>query len=733
MKDFLRLIYGEGEGWACITIRDAQGNPTIDRYFKYPADFEKMVAYAERNSHKDVYYAPALMNDKARRKPNPQWVGVAYADADLCPVEDLLLEPSIVVQTSKDKTHVYWIITDESDPEQVEKLSHAVSLEHTKSESGLDHGWSSNKLLRVPGSTNLKYTEPWEITYEVTGLVYTAEEFKAVYSKETTESSHRYRGMPEKFPSRAEALQGITWTTALTDLLDKDKTFMPDSGRYLALHLATNELFRSGASDEAAYVLLEETDMNKWRVDGTGNWQQALWDDIQRTRAQADTFEPDPDVPLAMPVQKQEGERNLNHDFLSEEEKKLIEPTFVDRFVKWSAERTNTSKNYQVAGAFSILSTVFSDFGCFEMKYGIERLNLWFVMSGKSTIDRKTTVLNHMMGIIKGLEDEEYTYDVGSDFTTQALSDVLLDKPERSGLVQIDEFQGFLKELDRNYMQGAKEQLTAMYSGTIKGKLRSTAEKKRRGSVKYSLSFWGTGITDQIAEQLTRGDFESGFLTRFLFVTPDDDFKPGKVTDGFELADKAESKRIADEQMKLIQELSISRDYWYGYLDSLNSPPELLNIDPKVNKRVKKLIDDIVKIAQKENKPELISTAQRLGVSVYKCACLLSMVEGAQKVEMKHIVMAINYGQSWITNMFRMVDRVASTDWARKQMNVIDVLIDNEGSMTFTQLFRKFRADYNSKDFGVLIDTMISAGTIALVPDGKGKVKRVNYIGGSDD
>ena len=66
-------------------------------------------------------------------------------------------------------------------------------------------------------------------------------------------------------------------------------------------------------------------------------------------------------------------------------------------------------------------------------------------------------------------------------------------------------------------------------------------------------------------------------------------------------------------------------------------------------------------------------------------------------------------------------------------MNVIDVLIDNEGSMTFTQLFRKFRADYNSKDFGVLIDTMISAGTIALVPDGKGKVKRVNYIGGSDD
>ena len=731
MKDFLKLLYGEGEGWACITIRDAQGNPTIDRYFKYPADFERMAAYAERNSHKDVYFTPALMNDKARRKPNPQWVQVAYADADLCPVEDLLLEPSIVVQTSQDKTHVYWIITDEHDPEQVEKLSHAVSLEHTKSETNLDHGWASNKLLRVPGSTNLKYTVPWQITYEVSGLVYTAEEFKAVYSKEVAESTHAYRGMPEKFPSRTEALQGITWTTALTDLLDKDKTFQPNSGRYLALHLATNELFRAGASDEAAFVLLEDTDMNKWKTDGVSNWKQALWDDIQRTRSQAETFEPDASVPLAKPAP--EGERNLNHDFLAEDEKKLIEPTFVDRFVQWSAERTNTSKNYQIAGAFCILSTVFADFGCFEMTYNIERLNLWFIMSGKSTLDRKTTVLNHMMDIIKGLEDEEYMYDVGSDFTTQALSDVLLDKPERSGLVQIDEFQGFLKELDRNYMQGAKEQLTAMYSGTIKGKLRSTAEKKRRGSVKYSLSFWGTGITEQIAEQLTRSDFESGFLTRFLFVTPEDDFKTGNVTDGFELADKEESKRIANGQMKLIQELSNSRDYWYGFLDSLNSPPEALYIDPAVNKRVKKLIEDIVKLAQKENKPELISSAQRLGVSVYKCACLLSMVEGAQKVEMKHIVMAINYGQSWITNMFRMVDKVASTDWARQQMKIVDALVDNGNSMTFTQLFRKFRADYNSKDFGVLIDTMISAGTIALVPDGKGKAKRVNYIGGDDD
>lgn len=730
MRDFLRLVYGEGEGWACITIRDAQGNPTIDRYFKYPTDFEKMVTYAERNSHKDVYFTPALMNDKARRKPNPQWVQVAYADADLCPVEDLLLEPSIIVQTSKDKTHVYWIIMDETDPEQVEKLSHAVSLEHTKSATNLDHGWASNKLLRVPGSTNLKYTQSWDITYEVTGLVYTVEEFKAKYSKEVAESSHEYRGLPSKFPSRTEALASITWTTALSDLLDKDKTFQPNSGRYLALHLATNELFRAGASDEEAFVLLEDTDMNKWRTDGVHNWKQSLWDDIQRTRAQEDTFEPDNTVPIS--VQSSQ-ERNLNHDFLTDEERKLIEPTFVDRFVQWSSERTNTSKNYQVAGAFSILSTVFSDFGCFEMKYGIERLNLWFVMSGKSTIDRKTTVLNHMMGILKGLEDEEFLYDVGSDFTTAALSDILLDKPERSGLVQIDEFQGFLKELERNYMQGAKEQLTAMYSGTIKGKLRATADKKRRGSVKYSLSFWGTGITDQIAEQLTRADFESGFLTRFLFVTPDDDFKPGKVTDGFELANAEESKHIAEVEMSLIQEVQRARDYWYDFLDSLNSPPELLKIDQAVNARIVKLIDEIVLIAQKENKPELISTAQRLGVSIYKCACLLSMVEGAQRVEMKHVVMAINYGQSWITNMFRMVDRVASTDWARKQSHVVTELVNNNGTMTYTALFRKFRAEYTVKDFGTLLDTLISSGVIALVPDGKGKAKRINLIGGIDD
>lgn len=725
MKDFLRLVYGEGEGWACLSINDAQGNPTIDRYFQLPREWEKMEAYAERNKHKDLYYTPALMNEKMRRKPNPQWCQVAYADADLCPVEDLLLEPSIIVQTSEKKTHVYWIIVDETDPEEIEKLSHAVSLEHTKAETNLDQGWSSNKLLRVSGSTNHKYTEPWEISHTVTGIVYTKEEFTAKYNKKVADVTHAYQGMPTKFPSRKEALESIQWTSELSTLLDG--VYMPDSGRYLALHLAENDLFRAGATDEVAFVLLKDTDLHKWKTEGVSNPDLNLWDDIQRARARLDE-EPDQDVPLAV----RPTERVLEFDFLSVEEKEMIEPTFVDRFVKWSSERTNTSSNYQVAGAFSILATVFADFGCFEMTYGVERLNLWFVMSGKSTIDRKTTVLNHMMDVIKGLENEDYSYDIGSDFTTSALSDVLLEQPQRSGLVQIDEFQGFLKELDRNYMQGAKEQLTAMYSGTIKGKLRATADKKRRQSVKYSLSFWGTGITDQIAEQLTRADFESGFLTRFLFVTPDDAFQPGKVTDGFELADKAESKRIADTQMKLIQEVDNARDFWFGFLSSLNEEPQKLSIDPAVNHRIKKLIEDIVQIARKENKPELISTAQRLGVSIYKCACLLAMVEGTGRpVEMRHVVMAINYGQSWITNMFRMVDRVASTDWARRQMAITDALLDADGSLTFTQLFRKFKHQYNSKDFGVLIDTMISAGAIALIPDGK--VKRVKYLGGDHD
>lgn len=726
MKDFLSIIYGEGEGWACITIRDANGAPTIDRYFSYPQDLEKMVAYAERNAHKDVYFTPALMNDRYRKKQYAQYMQVVHADADLCPVEDLLLEPSVVVQTSSEKTHVYWLITDESDPHVLEKLAHAVSLEHDKDSTGLDNGWACNKLLRVSGSTNLKYKEPFKVEHKVTGLVYTAEEFRRVYSKTVAESSHKYQGMPESMPTRAEALASVTWTNQLSDLLEG--IYLPDSGRHRALHLAQQDLFRAGASDEAAFVLLEDTGLNKWKTDKeTSDWRQALWDDIQRARAKQDEA-PDENVPLAevQPIE------DIDFEFLSEDEKKLIEPTFVDRFVQWSGERTITSVNYRIAGAFSILSTIFADFGCFEMKYGIERLNLWFVMSGKSTIDRKTTVLNHMMDIIKGLEDEEYMYDIGSDFTTAALSDVLLDQPERSGLVQIDEFQGFLKELDRNYMQGAKEQLTAMYSGTIKSKLRATAEKKRRKSVKYSLSFWGTGITDQIAEQLTRADFQSGFLTRFLFVTPEDTFRPGKVTDGFELADKEESKKIADVQMKLINEVSNAREFWYNFLDSLNSPPQKLSVAPEVNARIVQMIDDIVNIAEQHKKPELISTAQRLGVSIYKCACLLSMVEGSQKVEMKHVVMSINYGQSWIINMFKFVDMVSSTQWARKQTEMADYLIENGGSMTFTQLFRKFKHEYSNKDFGVLLDTLISAGVVALDPGSKGKAKRITYLGGVD-
>lgn len=723
MKDFFSFIYGDQEGLACVTRTDHEGNPTRDKFFEYPAQLDEMVKHCTRFSHESIYFCPTLMDENKRRKTSVKAAEVAFADADTCPVDTLRAQPSLIAQTSPTKTHVYWKFTDETNPLELERRSHAVSNAHLKSLTDLDDGWAANKLLRVPGTTNLKYDEAFKVTYEITGQVYTTEEFDELYP--AAELLHVVQtALPESIPTRAEAMNQINFTAELNDILYGE--YRKDTGRYKALHLALHELFRAGATNEVAFSIVESTDLHKWRTDGVSDADQRLWEDIQRARGKSELIDPSEAAPLAM---QEDVEEYKSIDFLTKEERASLKPTIVDEFVKWSGSKTHTSPDFQIAAGINILSTVFSDFGHVPMKFGKLPLNLWFLVSGRSTTDRKTTVLYHMMDVLRGLSrEEDYHYNFGSDFTVAALSDQLLDRPNRSGLVHVDEFQGFLAELGKNYMAGTKDALTAMYSGRIKGKLRSTAEKKMRPEVNFQLSFYAMGITTQIAEALSREDFLSGFLTRFIWVSPSKDFVSPDINDGFELESLDVQNRGDDEFLDIIQKIRAARDHFEMFSESLDAPTKAIRPTDAAMGRIHKLRTDMVGVAKDFGKDELISSADRLSQSVLKVAALFAMADCRDAVEVHDVLSATQYANSWFMNLLRMEDQVNSSTWVKDQEEIVAALIEQQSSMDARDLYKKFKDKHKPRDYNEMLKALENSGEIQMVQEKKRVL--VNYVGG---
>ena len=710
MKQFFELIFGDLEGYVCLTRKGPDNNLTRDKVLHWPTQADEIVNYCTRWRFEDVYFTPHLTDGQGRRKSNMVSGRVAFGDADTFDLSKVEVDPSIIVHTSPGKTHLYWLIEDTTDNIELERLSHAVSVAHPKDDTGYDTGWATNKLLRVPGTSNNKTSVPYEVHYEVTGTTYTVDEFSEGY---TLPDAIKVLSLDmADVPTNEEARSAISWSVRLQEILEG--SYMPNQGykRYEVLHLAQQELFRCGATNEQAFAILQDHSLNKWIADGSSNPEERLWDDIIRARARAELANSDllGDIDLDLLPETVE---ESGFDFLSAEERATLQPTFVDKFANWSASKTTTARCFQEAAAFGVLSTVFSELGHIPMKFGAEHLNMWFIIAGRSTIDRKSTVMRHMTRVLDALSDEDYSYDLGGNFTTEGIAKATLNKANRSGIIVRDEFQSLLEELDKSYMSGAKGQLTMMFDGYIPGRLRASEDTTRKAKVKFALSFYGLGIANQITSKLTEEDFYSGFLTRFLWVTPPSDFIPPPLTDGFEIMSREESKNDT-EFTEMVQMVRNARTYFEKFTDGLDAPTEPLEISPQIHARMKEFLNEISNVARRLGKEQIASSGQRLVHNTYKAAALLAMVECSDEIKMNHILSAIHYGSQWFSNMVTMSNKISSTQWNRQLTEITDLLEKRDGEMQYGAIYREFKAHYKPREFRDMLEALQDSGYIKL-------------------
>jgi hypothetical protein len=721
---FFESVFGEGAGYATIVTVDARKNPTVQKFFAYPEELDLMVDYVARFIEEDVYFSPILFHEQRRIRENAKEVSVVYADADACPPEKFLIRPSISVQTSPDRWHCYWMLEKPHEPHTIATMSKKVAYAHKNDACDLS-GWNPTKLLRVPGTRNGKYEgESHRVIGSTSGEIYTLDEIEQVYGSTKIEAiiETSLEPMPIQSLDVMSILSRVSANSEIANLYLEEPPVNADWSR--RLWKLEMEMFRLGFSSEEVFVIAKHAKCNKYhsplrpkRLDADGD----LWREVLRA-SQLFNIEPtaaytldDVDTKTQKPV-----------DFLTENERAIVSTnrTFVDRYVDWSQKKTDAAVEYQIAGAFTILSSCFSDTGHAVPKYGKMGLNLWFMILGETTRNRKSTSRQLMLRIVREYEKfAGYQIDVGSDVTAEGLVKLLSVRDKQTSLFHRDEVQGMFKDfINKTYMATAAERFTELYDGHVPVIVRSTGGStpgKGMQSERAETNFlmYLMGITSKTADVLTTEYFRSGFLARFIYVIAD---APNRTyeSEAISQADKIETHSRDNEMDKIVRSLYDSYVYW----QKKGAPfPRPVRLTDEALERFNRFKWEMGEYTSGHDHEESIEPSrQRLALSIWKCAILLAMYDKSDEVELKHMLIAIHYSEEWFRNLVRMAGAISASEWQREVDQVEAVIATKGGRMRYEEVYKRF-ANKRKREFDEMLDALKSQGRLGVSSE-SGKV-----------
>lgn len=731
---FFKTIFGSGEGRAVIVLPNYAGKPTGDHWFSYPEDVDKMVSFVDTHKTGDVWFSPNLFKSDERTKENSHVLSIVGADADTCDPNNFRIQPSVTIQSSQGRWQVYWTLDKPYDSNEVAKVNRRVSQTHKH--EGCDIAFiNAAKLMRVPGTSNNKH--PGDIVivadYDLDtnrSLAYVSEVYPESEVPDAIDVANT--PMPDDVPqyvteNRRTLMNGLPNSIGLRDLLFGK--FAADKRSDVRFKLLL-ELYRLGLDDRGVMAVAWGAPSNKYNGDDPRSYA-GLWAEAMKAKAMVDNESGDDDEYDRPIGAEPEGERAKAAvqltNFLSEEEQDEIRQVvnFIDQWVTWASTKTDAPAEYHRAAAITLISAVYSEFGHATPVFakGGLKLNLWFMVLGRSTKDRKTTARSYMNAAFRALKTEDYNYSLGDDVTPGGISLALHDRANKSSVYDRDEVQGLFKELlHQSYMSGGLEVFTKLYDGWSGGRVRATGDKKVMESVPVSFIMFMMGILTETADILTVTNYRSGFLTRFLYVI-------GTRPEGY----KSPPMQQADEEDKgedkvfngLVQHLALNRNHWE--MLGGDGITFALRTEDDAWKRLQQFEVDVDARAEASPYAEIIgTTSARMVISTLKLATLLAMDDRSNSVKMIHVLQAISYAGEWFDNAVQVASMVSESDWQR-DVDKLEAFIQSKGGKTsFAIAYRAFK-EKRPFEFEEMLAALESRGSMVRVQSGSKWVLELTY------
>lgn len=724
MTDIFDLAYGDARGYAAIVTDLGTEHPS-HRWLEWPKDANFIRRYAALRADEDVYFTTTLYDDQERRTAEHATAGqVVYADADTCHPSKFRLPPSAVVETSPGKYHAYWRMTTPQPASVLAELSRLVATAHRA--DGCDAGWIMTKILRVPGTSNTKDPENvYSIGQPVySGKEYTEEQIREAYKDIVlTEQTVVDVGTePENLPDVFEVADRIpeaTWSLYANE--------PPEGASWFEyLWRLKKDLFREGFTREEVYVVAKHAKCNKWARDGR---PEMLWPQVVKASLEFDEAAVPEEISSGVADKQTRKRRNERYEFLSEEERNAVldNPSFIDEYADWCMTRSpQSARKYHETMAYVLLSSVLGSWGYIAPTYGRQSLNLWALILGPTTNTRKSTSVHRFTEVLHAWEKRvNDVIDVGGDFTSEGLTTLLGERPDKVTFAHRDEVDGFLQEMmQKSYMAGTKQTMTALYDGRLSPKWRAsdkkTAAEAKPDHKEVVFNFVGIGVPEALADVLTAKDIQSGFLPRFLFCVGDarpwspEDEQVQQAEDPSKLSRKREDPQVS----QFIHLFSLAETKWAG------GEENFIMLTDEAQARLTKWNIDAARLTRELDMFDLLQPGrERMMHSIWRAAALLSMLNGEDAISELTLLHVIKQAEDWFSDLVRMAAAVSDSEFANIATTIETFIVEGDDQKrSLPEVYKKFGRKSVVDEY---LDNLVAQGRIKRVTEEQGTKRYV--------
>lgn len=703
-RRFFEKIFGELEGFLCLSVKNQ--DKWVQKFFSYPKRLDEALKYINQMYvGRNVYFCPNLFDVEEKKKENVRWSKAIWADLDECKPAVVSPTPSISLETSDGRYQAFWYLNASVLPEDAEDISRRIAYAYRG--LGADtSGWDITQLLRVPLTYNAKYSDVSGLTVVIplkewsTGGFYSLNDFAHLPQAEGFEYMSE-----ESAPTVTANSEEIL--ARYNGQVSSDLMFLfhhaPTADWSKALWSLECGLLESGLTKEETFAVVRDASCNKYARDNRS--QLSLWRDVCKAAQTINSKAKSAIDVNTVSVPK----------LLSDQERSALDnDTFIDRFVNWGIEKSDATPRFFEAGAFMVLSALLSQSIRLHTSYGTVLPNLWFMILGQTTIDRKSTAMDMAMDLLMELDEDVI---LATDGSLEGLLTQLHNRANRASVFYKDEFSGLLEAMTKkDYLAGMSETLTKLYDGKYQKRVLRQQIYEVKDPI---LIIFGGGIKGRILEWLTPESIASGFGPRFIFVQPENEAKtlrpmgPLTVKHDKERTELLKELRNTIEAYRLKTTLTIS-----GKTVTTDKRWEV-ELTPATWERYNKIEQELVMAGQLSAMPDLYTpTLNRAANSMLKAAILIAAVrqKPTHKVEvtLQDLLKAASYAERWIECALDIVDNAGVSLPERKMLAVLGGIRRTPG-VHRSALMRTYHL--SSREADMLFDTLKQRGQIKEVRD----------------
>jgi hypothetical protein len=681
---------------------------TGQRFFDLGTDEDDIRAYFHKYRGQDVYFSPIAYSTDTRTSADEQALTqTVYADADVFPHGDFRIAPSIVVETSPNRTHTYWLLDRPYRQTEVARVATKIAKAHS-----LDHSSGiATKMLRVPFTKNTKYATPYDVTIiHDTADTYTLEEIDQAYSDVELSPIHRNADIdiPPHLPELFDVLAKVPANARIEELMLWDKMSAPDPNkrserRFELIRL----LLEAGLTPEEALVVV-------WSCPVSDHYREQnrpiehLWQfDIMAAVAKENTPRELEPSPIA-------GEVDADFIDADELEQVLANPGFIERWEEqnWRILHPKTPSQYVRLNGYVYLAGTLGN-KVAVMPPGTNRavfcnlyaLNLGPTTSGKSEalffLKRYTTAFSKRIG---------YEVVVGSNATAEGLIKGLKDYDKRTAMLVTDEVSGKFRQWATSpSMAHAREAELEIYDNYLPRNMRASDGAGSTEIVNLAFTQYMMGVDSEIESILDRGFLRSGYIPRCLIVkatrSPFDPEEHVNMPQGD--PDRAQDadpmpEKFADMMMEAMRKNAAQERH--GRV--------IMQFEESAWKRFLEWRAGLLISAEKADDPDIMRPmAIRFAVSCQKMMALLAYERGAGRILLEDVLRVLVDAELWWEWTADVVKGVADSQFARLQSEVLAWVSSKGGKARLSEYHTKFHS-WNMRDRQEVVESLTARGVM---------------------